>query len=161
MMPIPRVVLDTVVFVQSLISGRGTAAGCIDRLKAGRFVLLVSPSTLREMREVPLRPELVRRYPHITPDRVEAFAREIETLAVQVREVPKVLALPRDPKDEMFLDLAVAGGAGFLVTWNARHLTYLMNRDTPEGIEFCTRFPALKIVSPAVFLAEIDEVRAT
>jgi hypothetical protein len=48
-----------------------------------------------------------------------------------------------------------AAGAEFLVTWNEQHLTYLMTRDTPEGVEFCRRFPRLKIVDLPTFLREI------
>ena len=36
-----------------------------------------------------------------------------------------------------------------------RHLTYLMRQDTSEGIDFCRRFPGVKIVDPPLFLAEI------
>jgi predicted nucleic acid-binding protein len=63
-----RVVLDTVVYVQALISGRGPAAAVFDRLRAGRFVLLLSDAVLAEVRDVPLRPELRSRFKHLTED---------------------------------------------------------------------------------------------
>lgn len=152
----PRVVLDTMIFVQALISGRGAAAGCIDRLKTGRFILLLSAPVIAEMRAVPLRPELTRKYSHLTVERVAAFYAEIEALSVLVPAPPKALQLPRDADDEMFLDLAVAGQADYLVTWNERHLTYLMKADTPEGKEFTVRFPGMRILSPPEFLNRID-----
>jgi putative PIN family toxin of toxin-antitoxin system len=155
----PRVVLDTVVFLQALISGRGAAAACIDRFREGRFVLLLSDDTLTEAREVPLRPELRGRYSHLTPERVTAFFDEIEALAVMIRRPPHVFGLPRDPKDEPFTDLAIAGDASFLVTWNERHLTYLMRRDTPEGLEFGSRFPGLTICTPPDFLRSLASQR--
>lgn len=156
---LPRVVLDTVVFVQSLISGRGHSSGCIERLRDGRFVPLLSDATLDELQEVPLRPRLVAKYPFLTVERVSAFIAEIRSLAVQLPRPPRQLLLPRDPKDQPFIDLAVAGGAEFIVTWNERHLTYLMRRDTSEGREFCSRFPNIKILSPPDFLAAIDARR--
>jgi putative PIN family toxin of toxin-antitoxin system len=156
----PRVVLDTVVFVQTLISGRGASARCIDRLLVGHFILLLSDDLIAEMLDVPLRPELVRKYPYLTAERVEAFARQIECLAVAIHSPPKVFPLPRDPKDEPLIDLAVAGSAEFIVTWNERHLTYLMKRDTPDGREFCGRYPAIRILSPPELLTELDR-RAT
>lgn len=152
----PRVVLDTMIFVQALISGRGMAAGCINRLKAGRFVLFVSKSILAEMSDVPLRPELTRKYTHLTPERVSAFYAEIEPLSVLVPDPPKSFQLPRDANDEMFLDLAIAGRADYVVTWNERHLTYLMKADTPEGRDFCSRFPGIRILSPPAFLNALD-----
>jgi predicted nucleic acid-binding protein len=91
----------------------------------------------------------------VTPEKVDRLVSEIVSRAALVHIVPPTLALPRDPKDEWLIDLAVAGGAAFIVTWNERHLTYLMKRDTPEGIEFHRRFPHLRIVSPPDFLAAI------
>jgi putative PIN family toxin of toxin-antitoxin system len=156
---LPRVVLDTVIFVQALISGRGAAAGCIDRLKAGRFILLMSDAVLKEAKEVPLRPGLTNRYPYLTAERVNEFVQEIQALAVHVASPPNVFTLPRDPKDEPLIDLAAAGMAEFLVTWNHRHLTYLMDDDTPEGKEFCQRFPNIKICAPPAFLSAIDALQ--
>jgi len=57
----------------------------------------------------------------------------------------------------MYIDLAVAAGAHYLCTWNERHLTYLMKQDTPEGLEFCRRYPNLKILDPPAVLAALRE----
>jgi uncharacterized protein len=152
----PRVVLDTVVFVQALISGRGASAGCVDRLKAGTFTLFLSDATYDELISVPLRPELTRKYSHLSEDHVRRFVADIDALAIRIPKPPNVFSLPRDPKDEPFIDLAVAGDVDFIVTWNDRHLTYLMRGDTDEGREFCRRFPRVRIVSPPEFLREID-----
>ena len=61
-------------------------------------------------------------------------------------------------RDEPFIDLAVAGDAQFIVTWNDRHLTYLMRQNTPEGRDFCTPFPGIQIVSPPEFLIAVDAI---
>jgi putative PIN family toxin of toxin-antitoxin system len=145
-----------VVYIQALISGRGPAAACIGHALAGRAVLFLSGAVLAEIRDVPLRPEMTRRYAGLTSDRVNAFVRDVTAAAVFVPTPPKVFALPRDPKDEPYIDLAIDVNAVFLVTWNERHLTYLMKRDTPEGEEFCRRFPDLAIVSPPSFLKELS-----
>jgi len=152
----PRVVLDTVVFVQALISGRGASAECIERLKAGLFVLLMSNDTRAEVLDVPLRPELMRKYSHLTEERVQRFVAEIDSLAVLIPRVSNIFSLPRDPKDEPFIDLAIAGDADYLVTWNERHLTYLMKQDTPEGKDFCARFPKIRILSPPELLRLLE-----
>jgi putative PIN family toxin of toxin-antitoxin system len=155
----PHVVFDAVVFVQALISDKGPAAVCIERIKQGNAILFVSDAVLAEITNVPLRPELTRRYSQLTPERVDAFVREVMRLARVIPTPPRVFSLPRDPKDEPYTDLAVAAGAEFLVTWNERHLTYLMRQDTPEGHEFCRRFPYLKILSPPAFLQEMDRIK--
>src|SRR5438128_1306625 len=103
--PPPRVVFDTVIFVQALISGRGASAGCIQRLRAGRCLLLLSDAALSEMAEVPLRHELTRKYTSLTPQRVNAFVDEMRSLAAIIASPPRAIQLPRDPKDEPFIDL--------------------------------------------------------
>jgi predicted nucleic acid-binding protein len=108
------------------------------------------------MHDVPLRPELTRKYTHLTPERVAAFHTEIESLSVLVPNPPKAFQLPRDPNDAMFLDLAIVGQADYVVTWNERHLTYLMKADTPEGKSFCSRFPGIHILPPPAFLHALD-----
>ena len=152
----PRVVLDTVVFVQALISGRGPASACVERLRSGKFILLLSDATLAELNDVPRRPRMVAKYPYLGGDTVDVFVSEIESLAVRIAKPPNVFSLPRDPNDEPFIDLAVSGDAEFLVTWNERHLTYLMKRDTPEGTDFCNLFPRIQILPPPQFLMALD-----
>jgi putative PIN family toxin of toxin-antitoxin system len=84
----PRVVLDTVVFVQSLISGRGAAARCFQRLQAGKFVFLMSDALFEELREVPSRPKLRAKYPFLTDVKVAAFTAKVESLAVRIARPP-------------------------------------------------------------------------
>jgi putative PIN family toxin of toxin-antitoxin system len=154
--PLPRVVLDTVVFVQALISGRGPAARCVQKLQFGNFIHLMSDDTSAEPRDVPFRPNLRAKYPFITDKMVSAFVLKMESLSIRIARPPRIFELPRDPKDEPFIDLAAAGAADFIVTWNQTHMTYLMGRDTPEGVDFCSRFPGIKIVAPPEFLTVLD-----
>lgn len=155
----PRVVFDAVAFVQALISGRGPAAACIGQVLAGAAVLFVSDAIIAEVRGVPLRPELTRRYRELTPERVNGFVRDILSVAIHVSEPAKSFRLPRDPKDEPYIDLAIEVNAAYLVTWNARHLTYLMAGDTPEGQEFLNRYPKIRILSPPAFLSELRAIQ--
>lgn len=118
----------------------------------------MSDATIDELRDVPLRPKFRAKYSFVTPEKMAAFVTEIESLAVRIARPAAVFSLPRDPKDEPLIDLAVAGQARLLVTWNDRHLTYLMRQDTPEGKEFCARFPQLQILPPPEFMAFISRV---
>jgi predicted nucleic acid-binding protein len=98
------------------------------------------------------RPELRLRLPRLTPERVGRFLDGIHRAAVIVDPVPHAFSLPRDPKDEPYLDLAIAAEADFLLTWNARHLRYLMEDKTSEGREFRQKHPKLTIIDPVGFL---------
>ena len=148
----PIVVFDCVVFIQPLISERGPAAACIEQVKRGVVSLFISPYVMSEVRDVAARPTLFKKYRHLTPEFVDVFARDVERYAVSIETPPSAFALTRDPKDEPYINLAVAAGASYLVTWNAKHLTYLMKQDTPEGRDFCQRFPGLEIIPPPEFL---------
>ncbi len=79
----------------------------------------------------------------------------MQQYAVLIPTPPPIFILPRDPKDEPYTNLAVAAQAKYLVTWNDRHLTYLMKADTPEGRDFCQKFPFLNILSPPAFLQQL------
>jgi predicted nucleic acid-binding protein len=97
---------------------------------------------------------LKARIPALTDQRVESFLRKFTSVAALVPNPPSVFALPRDPDDEAYTDLAIAAKARYLVTWNDRHLTYLMRRDTPEGKDFCQKFPTLTILAPPAFVQQ-------
>jgi putative PIN family toxin of toxin-antitoxin system len=151
-----RVVFDCMLFVQAVTSDRGSAFKCFTLAEQGKFELLISPSILAEIEDVLSRPWLIAKYPVLTRERVAAFVAKFTSAAVLTPDPPKVFSLPRDPDDQTYTDLAVAANASYLVTWNDRHLTYLMRKDTPEGIDFCNRFPGLTILTPPDFLSRMS-----
>lgn len=151
----PRVVFDCVVFIQALIAARGPAAECLERARRGEVALFTSDALLAELTDVATRPRLTRKYSGLTAERVASFTADLVRHSVLIPTSPKAFPLPRDPYDEPYTDLAIAVNARYLVTWNERHLTYLMKRDTPEGIEFCRRYPNLTILDPPSLLAQL------
>jgi putative PIN family toxin of toxin-antitoxin system len=152
-----RVVYDCVVFLQGAGRRNNAARRCLELVDADIVELCLSADVLTEIEDVLNRPELLRKFPLLKSEDSQALLRTARQKSLLVANVPKVISLPRDPDDEPYIDLAVAAEAGFLVTWNERHLTYLMRQDTPEGIEFCRRFPNLRIVDPPAFLRAIEQ----
>jgi putative PIN family toxin of toxin-antitoxin system len=140
------------VFLQGALRETGPAYKCLRLAEERAVTLLVSRTTLDELREVLSRPSLREKSKNLTDDSVARFLREVDSFSETVPEPPKAFVLPRDPKDEVYTDLAIKGRAQYLVSWNERHLNYLMKRDTPEGKVFCARYPSLKIVTPVEFL---------
>ena len=153
------VVFDCMVIVQGLGSPTGPAHRCLELADEESVDWCLSDATNSEIDDVISRSVLRRKLPHLTTAAADQLLISLRTHARIVHAVPSVLSLPRDPDDEIYLDLAVATDADYLVTWNERHLTYLMRGDTPEGVEFCRRFPKLKIVDPPTFLREVDPTR--
>ena len=147
-----RAVFDCMLFLQAISSPNGPAMACFDRAQTAGVQLCSSPQVEQEILSILMKPELHRRIRQLTPERVSRFLDQYKQDALLIRDVPVSFRLPRDPKDEPYINLAIAAGVSHLVTWNDRHLTYLMRQDTPEGINFCLRYPHLKILTPVEFL---------
>jgi putative PIN family toxin of toxin-antitoxin system len=104
-------VVDTNVLVSRLLAPRGVAAQAMDHALA-RGVLLVSEATLEELAEVLARPKFDPYVPR--PDRQHFIA----LLGGVARLVPilRPIHACRDPRDDKFLDVALAGGAQAIIT---------------------------------------------
>lgn len=108
---IPKAVVDTNLFVRGLLKGPVTLP-LIQAWKAQRFQLVTSESMLVELFEVLARPKFARYF-------TQGDTRELGDLIYERAEVvePRVhVTLCRDPKDNIFLDAAIASQAQYLVT---------------------------------------------
>lgn len=144
----PRVVFDCNLFPQAVLSSGGPAAACMDLVDKGKITLVVSPDVLAEARDVLTRPKLTRKFAALTPERVERFLAHIEARAEMVNDVPHTIELPRDPKDEPYINLAVASGARYLVTRDQDLLDLIADESLRRHA------PALTILDPVALLQE-------
>jgi len=116
-----RVVLDTNIIVSSLLSPSGAPAAVLDAWRELRFVLLLSPAMLEELRSVLARPRIRSKY-GITAEDVEAVCQALERYALWVAgDTPLHASVLPDPDDEKFLACAVEGKADCVVSGD-RHL---------------------------------------
>jgi uncharacterized protein len=145
----PGVVFDCNLFLQAAISSLGPAFACMNLVDQGSIRLLVSPEVLSEARDVLNRPKLTQKFATLAPERVGQFLANIEAKAVLVNDVPRAVELPHDPKDEPYINLAVASGAQYLVSRD-HHLLDLMQDE-----QFRQSHPGLAILNPVAFLQEI------
>jgi putative PIN family toxin of toxin-antitoxin system len=115
----PRVVLDTNVLVSAARSKRGASAKVLSLVGKGRFEILVSVPLLLEYEAVLLRdlepggPEWQVRTDIL--DYLCAVAGQQEIFFLWRPQL-------RDPKDEMVLEVAVAGGCDTIVSFNKKDL---------------------------------------
>jgi putative PIN family toxin of toxin-antitoxin system len=107
----PLAVFDCMVFLQGAGRPASPARACFRLVDEGRVTLCLSADVLGEVRDVLTRPKVKRKFPALSPDWVEEFIQNAESKAVMVSEVPKAFSLERDPKDEPYLNLAVAAQA--------------------------------------------------
>lgn len=129
-----RVVLDTNVFVSSLLSTEGTPAQLLNAWREGRYMLVTSPAIIAEVVEVLESPRISKKY-LIRHQDVENLVDVLKTDAVLVPGEAGVKgSVTRDPRDEMFLACAIDANADCIVSGD-RHL---LDLQTFRGIPILT-----------------------
>jgi putative PIN family toxin of toxin-antitoxin system len=129
-----RVVLDTNVFVSSLLSTEGTPVQLLNAWREGRYMLVTSPAIIAEVVEVLESPRISKKY-LIRHQDVENLVDLLKTDAVLVPGEAGVKgSVPRDPRDEMFLACAIDANADCIVSGD-RHL---LDLQTYRGIPILT-----------------------
>lgn len=111
-----QAVLDTNVFVSSLLSKSGLPAKILDAWRAGQYLLITSPPIMAEIKAVLESPRISKKY-FITRNDIEQLINLLEKDAVVVPGHTDVKgAIPEDPKDEMFLACALDARADLIVS---------------------------------------------
>ena len=134
-----RAVLDTNVLISAVIS-TGVSHNVLVRGFQGEYHLLASIETINEFRETLLK------YPekfHLSADEID---REVETVQYYVdfiEPAEEITEIDADPDDDMFLEVAVAGDADYIVSGDS-HLLDLGS------------FRGVLIVDPRTFLETLE-----
>jgi uncharacterized protein len=136
-----RIVLDTNVLVSGLLAPFGPPSEILRMVSSGEITLCLDARVLSEYADVLARPRF-----DFDQDDVAALLDFVSHSGMTVAASPLAAALP-DPDDEPFLEIALAGGAEFLVTGNGSHFP----ADLCQGVH---------VVSPAQFLKSYREERS-
>jgi len=118
-----KIVLDTNIFISSLLSRSGRPATIIDAWRAGRYLylLVTSPSIISEIQRVLDAPRISKKY-GLGRDQIEKLIFLLKRDALVVPGISDAAGtIPEDPADEMFLSTALDAGADFIVSGD-RHL---------------------------------------
>jgi len=137
-----RVVLDTNVVVSALVFETGRLAWLRQAWMAGDLRVLVSPATTAELLRVFAYPKF-----KLGTDEIEALLGDLLPYAEVVDVPAHTQQWPGlvDPEDAMFLELAAAGRAAFVVTGDRA----LLGATPP---------PDCRIVEPAEFRTQVGGV---
>ncbi len=136
-----RAVVDTNILVRAVIKPQGSVGPVLQRLRRREYTLLLSRATLDEVVDVLHRPRLRVKY-GLSESALRAVIRLV-VLGSELVQPDEQIAVCRDPKDDKFLEVAVAGQADVIVSGDEDLLTL----DPYAGIP---------IVSPSQFLAMLD-----
>jgi len=154
-----RVVFDSNVFFQALISAGGPAGSCLAAVEHGDVFLFVSRLVFAELRDVCLRPHIARRF-RLSETRIDAFILDAQKCSTIIENIPHVFEYPRDPDDAHYVDLAVAARARLIVSRD-NDLLALKNAADPIGADFQRRFPDLAILTHEELLIRLRSKRGS
>ena len=129
-----RIVVDTNVIVSRALFPHSVAGEALKRIEK-HHTWLMSDATSKELATVLLRPKFAR---YITTDDVSGLLARVRQITETVPILHTITAC-RDPKDDMFLELALNGGAQYLISGDADLLAL-------------HPFRGVSIVTPAAFL---------
>ena len=136
------VVIDTNVFVSTVISSRSAPAQLLSYWQSGLFDLISCQKAIDELDEVLRRPHLVEKY-SIDNYKRETFLGIIRERVIFVEGDSLKNIVRDDPKDDMFVACAVEGRAKYIISGD-KHLRTMR------------RYGFIRIIEPAYFLNILD-----
>jgi len=152
-----RAVFDCMMFLQGAARRESPAGICLLLVELGAVELCISKEIVDEIRDVLTRPRIRQRFSSLTDQLVDRFLESIERKAVLVHDVPRIFEYHRDPKDEPYINLALAAGATYLVSRD-KDLLDLANSSNAEGERLRQISAGLKILDPMTFLLNLERV---
>jgi len=136
-----RIVVDTNVFVGACL-GKGPSSQVVENCLQRQYEPLMGAALLAEYEDVLGRPKIFEGSRLAAPERsrlLDIFLAHCRWTRVYFGWRPNL----RDEGDNHLVELAVAGGAGFIVTHNIRHLKVME-----------LSFPDLALATPAQLLSK-------
>lgn len=134
-----RAVVDTNILIRALIKPYGTVGPVIAHLRDGDFVIVYSSPLLNELAKLAL-PRIRVKY-RVQTEQVEALVSIVVLRGERVIPTHQI-KLCRTPKDDMFIEAALAGQAPFVVTGD-------------EDLLSLKRFENVRFITPSAFLATL------
>lgn len=129
-----RVVLDTNVFVSSLLVKKGLPAQVLNAWRKRRYLLAISPALIAEIQAVLNYPRIRRKY-MLHDEDIEQLITLLKQDALLVPGNAGVTGvIPDDPKDDMVLACALDAQADFIVSGDS----HLLDLGEYQGIPILT-----------------------
>ncbi|ARP81951.1 putative toxin-antitoxin system toxin component, PIN family [Bordetella genomosp. 8] len=130
-----HVVIDTNVLISAALAPASAPARFVDWALA-HATLLFSPSTFEELQTRLWRPKFDR---YLTLEQRQAILHDLGAVALCVTPASSARVFSRDPDDDKFIHLALAGNAAWIVTGDQD----LLILEAVEGVQIVTPVQAL------------------
>ena len=141
-----RIVLDTNIYVSALISAKGHPAMIVRWWLEGAYDVLLSQPIRDEVLRVTAYERIQKKYANVRENRLE-FAALLAEQAVWVQPEMTIDAVEADESDNRYVECAVAGEAGYIITGDD-HLLAL------------GEYAGIRILTPAAFVVLVEGERA-
>ena len=129
-----RVVLDCNLLISALMRADSLPARAFD-LARNAYEIVVSEPCFNELKRIFYRPKFAR---YFSKEEADLFLEVFQNVATSIKPT-EIITACRDPKDDKYLELAVAAEANFIVTGDADLLVL-------------HPFRGVSIISPRAFL---------
>lgn len=136
-----RVVIDTNVFISSLLSTKGAPYQLMELWRDGRFLLIISPYLVQELTRVLTYPRIVKRLRFTGAE----TATIVQYLLANAEMTPGTLQLPgvtRDPKDDAIIACAQEARAHYVITGD-------------DDLLVMGEYQGIKIMTPGDFIKQL------
>jgi uncharacterized protein len=130
-----RLVFDCNVLIRALLSNTSFSGQTLLHAKSSSSILLLSTSVFAEAIEVMMRPKFDK---YVTKEIRQQFLEEFHLLSTKIK-ITERIKLYRDPKDNMYLELALSGKADCIISNDADLL-------------ILSKFENIPIITPEEFL---------
>ena len=137
----PRIVIDTNVFLSALRSQQGASYKLLSGIGGKRFVICISVPLILEYESTAQRVQWPGKPGKRT---IEDILDYLCLVGESVKPPYLWRPIAKDPKDEMLVELAVAGGCDRIVTFNKRDLLDVLKI-------------GIRLQTPKEFLDEMEE----
>lgn len=151
---LPCVVFDCNIYLQAAASPDGPAFACMEMAERSRFILVISDDILVEVRSILTHQAVQKKFTGLNDNVAKKFLMRVSEIAQYVSPIPAVITFSRDPKDEPYLNLALASGASYLVTRD-RDILNIAEDQAEGGLQLRQTLRGIRMLDPASFLREM------
>ena len=143
--------MDTNVLLRGFRGENSAAGKVLEAILNRKFLILLSKPVMSEYRFVLGQMAATARFAALTPRVVEAALERLQFLSEYIRIPTSHFEYQRDPRDEKFIELAIAGRATQILSFD-KDLLELPYGHTDAANRFRQRLPGVEVVRPREFM---------